>query len=119
VRFFEVRYDDWPGKSPKFRRIKARLGAGVTITVRAIADDAAIKHYLRAIDFDGLMAAKPRVLPEPANSGWVVDLLGPFKAQEPKKDDKPKVKINRGLRTDCQSIGNPHLCRPMAVDLMK
>ena len=116
VRFYEVPDKPWNGKSAKFRYFKARLGGGVTIYVRAIADDASIKSYLRAIDFAGIIAATPDTPPDPAKSPWVYRLIGGAKpAQDGAATDKPQVKINRGLRTDCKSIGNPQHCRPMAV----
>jgi hypothetical protein len=116
VRFFEVPDEPWNGKSAKYRYFKARLGAGVTIYVRAIADDGTIKSYLRAIDYEGIIAASPDTPPDPARSPFVYRLIGDAQpAQKKPETDKPQVRINRGLRTDCKSIGNPRHCRPMAV----
>jgi hypothetical protein len=101
VRFYETADKAWQGQPAPYRFYKAWLGNGVTLTVRARADDATVRGYLRQIDYDGILAERAGKAPKTAGIPLLSVLFGGRDAGPAAPEPAaPKVRINRGLGAD-------------------
>ena len=101
VRVYETTDKAWQGQAAPYRFYKTWLGNGVTITVRARADDATVRGYLRQIDYDGILAERAGKAPKTAGIPLLSVLFGGRNAGPAAPEPAaPKVRINRGLGAD-------------------
>lgn len=101
VRFYETGDKAWQGQAAPYRFYKAWLGNGVTLTVRARADDATVRGYLRGVDYDGILAERAGKAPKTAGIPlWSVLFGARDKGPAAPEPSVPQVRINRGLGAD-------------------